>query len=80
MTTHKMKEVMASSDRISVMRKGKMIATLMTGRRTNGSWPGLMVGREVTISRQEREATAGRAAAGCQGSGGGCGSWPQGAG
>ncbi len=30
MTTHKMKEVLASSDRISVMRKGKMIATLTT--------------------------------------------------
>ncbi|MEK3833993.1 MULTISPECIES: ABC transporter ATP-binding protein [unclassified Paenibacillus] len=59
MTTHKMKEVMASSDRISVMRKGKMIASLMTGETDELELARLMVGREVTISRQERAATAG---------------------
>ncbi|MEK4330474.1 ABC transporter ATP-binding protein [Paenibacillus sp. FSL R7-0297] len=59
MTTHKMKEVMASSDRISVMRKGKMIATLETAKTDELELARLMVGREVTITRQEREATAG---------------------
>lgn len=59
MTTHKMKEVMASSDRISVMRKGKMIATLATAETDELELARLMVGREVTISRQEREETAG---------------------
>ncbi|KGE18909.1 ABC transporter ATP-binding protein [Paenibacillus wynnii] len=59
MTTHKMKEVMASSDRISVMRKGKMIATLVTADTDELELARLMVGREVTISRQEREATDG---------------------
>lgn len=61
MTTHKMKEVMASSDRISVMRKGKMIATLSTAHTDELELARLMVGREVTISRQEREATQGEA-------------------
>ncbi|WP_438494937.1 ABC transporter ATP-binding protein [Paenibacillus sp. IHBB 3054] len=61
MTTHKMKEVMASSDRISVMRKGKMIATLNTAQTDELELARLMVGREVTISRQEREATQGEA-------------------
>lgn len=59
MTTHKMKEVMASSDRISVMRKGKMIATLGTAETDELELARLMVGREVTISRQEREVTSG---------------------
>ncbi|MNB72555.1 Ribose import ATP-binding protein RbsA [compost metagenome] len=59
MTTHKMKEVLASSDRISVMRKGKMIATLATAQTDELELARLMVGREVTISRQEREATQG---------------------
>ncbi|QWU17531.1 simple sugar transport system ATP-binding protein [Paenibacillus sophorae] len=59
MTTHKMKEVMASSDRISVMRKGKMIATLVTKDTDERELARLMVGREVVIERQEREATEG---------------------
>ncbi|ASA26143.1 ABC transporter ATP-binding protein [Paenibacillus donghaensis] len=59
MTTHKMKEVLASSDRISVMRKGKMIATLATADTNELELARLMVGREVTITRQEREETAG---------------------
>jgi ABC-type uncharacterized transport system ATPase subunit len=59
MTTHKMKEVMASCDRISVMRKGKMIATLVTADTDERELARLMVGREVTISRQEREVSKG---------------------
>lgn len=59
MTTHKMKEVLASSDRISVMRKGKMIATLTTADTDELELARLMVGREVTISRQERETAHG---------------------
>ncbi|MGN7762648.1 ABC transporter ATP-binding protein [Paenibacillus sp. 22594] len=59
MTTHKMKEVMASSDHISVMRKGKMIATLATAETDELELARLMVGREVEISRQERDASVG---------------------
>ncbi|CQR53934.1 ABC transporter ATP-binding protein [Paenibacillus riograndensis] len=60
MTTHKMKEVMASSDRISVMRKGKMIATLATSGTDELELARLMVGREVEIIRREREAAPGK--------------------
>ncbi|OKP82801.1 ABC transporter [Paenibacillus helianthi] len=59
MTTHKMKEVMASSDRISVMRKGRMIATLATAETDELELARLMVRREVEITRQEREASVG---------------------
>ncbi|MGG6309660.1 ABC transporter ATP-binding protein [Paenibacillus macerans] len=59
MTTHKMKEVLASSDRISVMRKGKMIATLLTESTDERELARLMVGREVVMERRERDATEG---------------------
>lgn len=59
MTTHKMKEVMASSDRISVMRKGKMITTLITKETDERELARLMVGREVVIERRDREETDG---------------------
>lgn len=55
LTTHKMKEVMASSDRISVMRKGKMIATLLTGDTDERELARLMVGREVVMERRHRK-------------------------
>lgn len=58
-TTHKMKEVMAISDRISVMRKGKMIATIHTADTDEREVAKLMVGREVEITRQPRTKTAG---------------------
>ncbi|MGM0875699.1 MAG: ABC transporter ATP-binding protein [Bacillota bacterium] len=47
-TTHKLKEVMAVSDRISVMRKGKMIAHLNREDTTVKELAQLMVGREVS--------------------------------
>jgi simple sugar transport system ATP-binding protein len=58
-TTHKMKEVLAVSDRISVMRKGKMIATLNTADTNERELAQLMVGREVSIVRQPRKPTKG---------------------
>ncbi|MCI3923721.1 ABC transporter ATP-binding protein [Paenibacillus sp. TRM 82003] len=55
MTTHKLNEVMAASDRISVMRKGRMIASNIEKSATSErELARLMVGREVTISRQVR--------------------------
>ena len=42
-TTHKLKEVMAISDRISVMRKGKMIAHLDCKETTIEQLANLMV-------------------------------------
>lgn len=59
LTTHKMKEVLASSDRISVMRKGKMIATLLTSDTDERELARLMVGREVVLERRELDRTRG---------------------
>lgn len=47
-TTHKLKEVMAVSDRISVMRKGKMIAHMSREETTVQELAQLMVGREMS--------------------------------
>ncbi|MFC5648496.1 ABC transporter ATP-binding protein [Paenibacillus solisilvae] len=47
MTTHKLKEVMAASDRISVMRKGKMIFTSPAGQTNERELARLMVGKEM---------------------------------
>jgi simple sugar transport system ATP-binding protein len=47
-TTHKLKEVMAISDRISVMRKGVMIAPLDIDDSTVQELAQLLVGREMT--------------------------------
>ncbi|MDQ6419137.1 ABC transporter ATP-binding protein [Paenibacillus sp. LHD-117] len=51
-TTHKLKEVMAVADRISVMRKGRMIASMDAGETDARNLAELMVGREI----REREA------------------------
>ncbi|KAA9005506.1 ABC transporter ATP-binding protein [Paenibacillus spiritus] len=59
LTTHKMKEVLASADRISVMRRGRMIAALNTRETDERELARLMVGREVVIERREREESAG---------------------
>ncbi|MGF7032163.1 simple sugar transport system ATP-binding protein [Paenibacillus mucilaginosus] len=44
MTTHKLKEVMFASDRISVMRKGRMIAEMEKRETSEGELAQLMVG------------------------------------
>ncbi|MGP7817122.1 ABC transporter ATP-binding protein [Niallia sp. 01092] len=56
-TTHKLKEVMAISDRISVMRKGKMIAEMNKKDTSVEELAQLMVGREMTngISVQTKQ-------------------------
>ncbi|NOU84179.1 ATP-binding cassette domain-containing protein [Paenibacillus sp. LMG 31460] len=45
MTTHKLKEVMFASDRISVMRKGEMIATMAKSETSERDLAQLMVGK-----------------------------------
>ncbi|MGN7458062.1 ABC transporter ATP-binding protein [Paenibacillus pasadenensis] len=54
-TTHKMKEVMSVADRISVMRKGRMIASLAREETDERQLAQLMVGKEVVLQRKERE-------------------------
>jgi simple sugar transport system ATP-binding protein len=58
--SHKLHEVKAVSDRVTVLRGGRSIATVATAEATRGSLAALMVGREVDVSRRrEREGEAG---------------------
>ena len=47
--THKLQEVIAISDRVSVMRGGRMVATVDTPRTTREELAELMVGRKVLL-------------------------------
>ncbi|MGQ9665739.1 MAG: ABC transporter ATP-binding protein, partial [Anaerolineae bacterium] len=47
--THKLKEVMAISDRVSVLRKGKLMGTVETSQTTQEELACWMVGREVEL-------------------------------
>ncbi|MDX6572949.1 MAG: ral nucleoside transport system ATP-binding protein [Gaiellales bacterium] len=60
--SHKLHEVLAVSDRITVLRGGRVVATLATGSATPEGLAALMVGREVeTGRRQERTSPIGDA-------------------
>jgi ABC-type uncharacterized transport system ATPase subunit len=47
--THKLREVMAVTDRVSVMRRGEMVATLDTAATSPAALAELMVGRRVLL-------------------------------
>ncbi len=51
--SHKLHEVKAVSDRVTVLRAGKSLATVQTADATPQSLAGLMVGREIDIVRRE---------------------------
>jgi ABC-type uncharacterized transport system ATPase subunit len=51
--SHKLHEVMAVSDRVTVLRGGRSIATLQTSETTPQALATLMVGREVATARRE---------------------------
>lgn len=53
--THKLQEVLALSDRVSVMRQGKMVGTLETKDATEQILAGMMVGREVLFEELEKK-------------------------
>jgi simple sugar transport system ATP-binding protein len=55
--THKLREVMAVTDRVSVMRRGEMVATLDTSATSPPELAELMVGRRVLL-RVEKPARA----------------------
>src|SRR3989442_740 len=58
--SHKLHEVKAVADRVTVMRGGRSIATVPAGEATLHSLAALMVGREVQVNRrEEREAPRG---------------------
>ncbi|MFQ5914205.1 MAG: ABC transporter ATP-binding protein [Nitrospinota bacterium] len=58
--THKLEEVRAFSDRVTVLRDGKRIATLRTAETENRQLAALMVGREVFLDLEKREPRPGK--------------------
>jgi len=52
--THKLNEVMEISHRVTVLRKGKAVATVNTGETSKGELARLMVGREVVFRVEKK--------------------------
>ncbi|KDR94989.1 nucleoside ABC transporter ATP-binding protein [Peptoclostridium litorale DSM 5388] len=57
--THKLNEVLAISDRVAVMRQGKLIGVHQTSDMTEKSLAEMMVGREVLFEEIDREEVEG---------------------
>ncbi len=57
--THKLNEVLEIADRITVLRRGKMVATLETEGATEESLARLMVGRDVLLRVEKEPAKTG---------------------
>ncbi len=57
--THKLYEVMAISDRVGILRQGKLVGVEETKNVTQESLASMMVGREVLFDRLEREGEPG---------------------
>ena len=57
--THKLNEIMAVSDRVSVLRKGKYIGTVETKNTTKQELSAMMVGRPVQLEIQKEPAKPG---------------------
>ncbi len=55
--THKLREVLAITDNISVMRQGQMVEHLSTANATKEQLAELMVGRKVRLKVDKQEAT-----------------------
>ena len=52
--SHKLHEVTAVSDRVTVLREGRTVETVVTADSTQRSLAALMVGREVAATRREQ--------------------------
>lgn len=59
--THKLKEVMEVSNRVSVLRHGKIVGNVMTGDTNENELAKMMVGREVLLRVEKKESKAGEA-------------------
>lgn len=57
--THKLREIMAITDKVSVMRRGEMVATRDTAETTVEELAELMVGRRVLLRVEKGEANPG---------------------
>jgi len=53
--THKLREIMAATDTVSVMRSGEMTATLKTAKTSPEELAELMVGRKVLLNISKKE-------------------------
>ena len=58
--THKLNEVMVISDRVTVMRDGKVVGTKETSQTNTSEIATLMVGREVLLTTSKTEQPAGK--------------------
>ena len=59
--THKLREVLAVADRITVLRDGRVVGTADPDEATQASLASLMVGREIILSIDKEPATPGDA-------------------
>ncbi len=57
--THKLREIMAVTDEVSVMRRGQMVRTLVTAETSPAELAELMVGRRVLLRVEKTEAKPG---------------------
>lgn len=57
--THKLKEVLAVSDQITVLRRGRVAGTVKPEEATEASLAAMMVGREVILTVEKQEAQPG---------------------
>ena len=57
--THKLKEIMEVSDRVTIIRKGEGIGTVVTAETNPDELAGLMVGRQVSFKTVKKDATPG---------------------
>jgi simple sugar transport system ATP-binding protein len=58
--THKLREIMETTDNVSVMRRGQMVATVKTAETSPEELAELMVGRKVLLRVDKKPATPGR--------------------
>ncbi|MDJ1157601.1 ABC transporter ATP-binding protein [Chelatococcus sp. SYSU_G07232] len=65
--THKLNEIMAVTDRVSVMRRGEMVATLPTAETSPPALAELMVGRRVLLRVEKKEHVPGDVALAVEG-------------
>jgi simple sugar transport system ATP-binding protein len=57
--THKLREIMAATDRVSVMRRGEMVTTLETAQTSPAAIAEAMVGRRVLLQVEKKPARPG---------------------
>ncbi|MBU2329361.1 MAG: ABC transporter ATP-binding protein [Alphaproteobacteria bacterium] len=58
--THKLGEIMDISDRVTIMRDGRVVASVPTAQQSEANLARLMVGREVALSVSKTPARSGR--------------------